>query len=250
MKRLILILMLCAPPIYAQWYSDPPRQTVVAVIDSGVDCSQFDCVEGWDFVDNDNNPYSIANPHGTNTAGILVDLANNVKIMPLRVLSDTGTSTEQRLVDAINFARDNGADMIQGIVLVSSAWGVSCYNQPGCMPDYCDAIANSGLLYVGATGNEGLDLNQVIRYPVACNAQNMIIVSGTDQSDTVFTSWPGDIAAPGNDINLRTGGTGSGSSYAAPQVTAVAVIEYQTNPETYQKQAYIVAEGWPAPRHS
>jgi len=83
-KRPIAIicgLFLLATVAYAQWYSDPPRQTVIAVIDSGVDCSLFTCVPGWDFVDNDNTPFSAANQHGTNTTGILADLATNIQIM-------------------------------------------------------------------------------------------------------------------------------------------------------------------------
>ncbi len=226
MKKLILLFF----PLVAsaQWH-DTQRDIVVASIEYGVDCSQFDCVLGFDFVDNDADPTPI-NPHGTDTAKILNDLTP-VKVMPFRALTDQGIGTDQWLADAVNQAKDDGADFIMGIVLVSQQWGIGCYDQPGCMPLFCQAIEDSGLLYIGVTGNEGVDLTQTIRYPAACPADNMIIVAGSDRTDTVFTSFPGDIAAPGEDIPLASGELGSGASYAAPQVAAIAAIELRTNPD-------------------
>ena len=230
MKKLLFAFCLLSVSAFARWYADPPRQTVVGIMDYGMDCTLLPTVPGRDFVDNDNDPCS-AHPHAINTAGILNEFADNIKYMPLRVLNDSGIGTEQQLIDAINFAKDNGADIIQAVVLISSAWGIPNFDQPNQFPALCQAIEDSGLLFITVAGNEGVDLTQTARYPAHCNKPNMIVVAGTDQADMVFTSFPGDINAPGNDIELPTGGTGSGASWAAPQVTATAVREYQTNPE-------------------
>jgi len=272
-----------ADPIQG-WHLSANRRVVVALIDSGIDFSHpdlagrfwvnpgeipgngvdddnngfVDDVHGYDFVDDDGDPEDFCYGHGTSTAGVLGALRNNgigiegaadhVEFMVLRVLSCGGTSTEQRLVDAIEYANSNGAQLIQAVVFISQAWGIPCWKQPDCVPNLCSAIENSEILIVSVAGNEGIDIDSTFRYPPSCPSSNQIVVTASDMSDTVVGSTGAltvDIAAPGVDIWTTTQAAGnslwsgdptgymqvSGSSYATPQVVAVAVRLLQLDPD-------------------
>lgn len=84
---------------------------------------------GWDFVSNDNSPQAgEENPngngisHGSLVSGLIGAAANNnvgftgidwsARIMPLQALSDNGTGYTADIVAAVEYAVDNGADII------------------------------------------------------------------------------------------------------------------------------------------
>ncbi len=174
--------------------------------------------------------------------------AEDVQFMVIRVLGCGGTATEQRLVGAIEYANANGAQLIQAVVFISHAWGIPCRNQPGCAPNLCAAIDNSGILIVSVAGNEGIDIYSTFRYPPSCPSSNQVVVTASDMNDTVVGSSGSltvDIAAPGVDIWSTTQAEGkpfwsgdpsgymqvTGSSYAPPEVTALAVGLLQLDPD-------------------
>ena len=130
----IVSLLLCEvvaaqpsdPLLQQQWYLNPEREVVIALIDSGIDpnhddlqgrfwLNPADASIGWDFVDNDNDPTDPCYGHGIQTAGVvgairdngigIAGAADHVKLMVLRVLDCNGTGTEQRLVDASTLQR-------------------------------------------------------------------------------------------------------------------------------------------------
>lgn len=125
-----------------------PGQTVVlAVIDSGLDYAHphlpasriwrhgtetangrdddgngfIDDLIGWDFVDNDNNPWDSLG-HGTFVAGLVAaeptatqafrGLTANVQIMPLRVLNSGGYGTPHAVFQAMRYAIEQGAKVV------------------------------------------------------------------------------------------------------------------------------------------
>jgi len=246
----------------------PPPTITVALIDSGMKLDHPDLAgnlwtgpggeHGWDFVDDDNDPTDPCYGHGTSTAGVLgavrdngigIDgAAQNVELMVLRVLDCGGVSNEQDLIDAIDYAVANGADLIQAVVFISWAWPIACWDQPDCVPSLCQAIANSGLLWVGPSGNEGIDLDTVYRYPPSCAPPNMVTVTASDGLEVLASfattgSANVHMAAPGVDILTTAQAVGkpswthpsgyvvaSGASYATPLVAARAVHLLQEQP--------------------
>ena len=101
--------------------------------DNGIDDDNngyIDDVNGWDFFNKvaDPNPKfsegftEIGLHHGTIVAGIIAAEGNNnfgitginwsAKIMPLKVLSDKGEGSTVEVIQAIDYAIDNGADII------------------------------------------------------------------------------------------------------------------------------------------
>jgi subtilisin family serine protease len=80
-----------------------------------------DDVIGWNFIDNDNDPWD-NDGHGTFTAGIVAATINNgegiaginrgVKIMPLKALDFQGRASVSHIIPALIYAADNGARIV------------------------------------------------------------------------------------------------------------------------------------------
>src|SRR5262249_1184696 len=109
------------------------RNVVVAVIDTGVafekdskcyrakDFAETKFVKGYDFINNDEHPND-DNGHGTHVAGTIAEstnkgegvagLAPEAKMMALKVLSAGGFGNAADIADAIRFAADHGAQVI------------------------------------------------------------------------------------------------------------------------------------------
>jgi subtilisin family serine protease len=188
-----------------------------------------DDVHGYDFVGQDSeNPSEDADPtdddlisggHGVHTAGTIgaagdnevgiSGVAQDARIMPLRVCSDAPTLDESRCpisstIAAINYAGQNGAQVAN----MSLSGGSNSTAE-------LDALAeNPQTLYVIAAGNDSQDNDSVGHYP--CNfepgtvpsgsgVENVVCVAATDQADQLasFSDWGHesvDLGAPGTQI--------------------------------------------------
>ena len=207
---------------------------VVAVLDSGVDYNhpdlkaniwtnqaelsgspgadddgngKIDDIHGWDFVDDDNDPID-SNDHGTHVAGTIGAVGNNttgvtgvvwtVKIMPLRFLDSFGSGSVGDAIEAIDYAIDKGAKII------NASYGSYTYSTAER-----DAIArarDAGILFVAAAGNDNWNNDAATKhYPSSYDLANIIAVAATDQSDSraSFSNYGAtsvDVAAPGTMI--------------------------------------------------
>lgn len=103
---------------------------IVAVLDTGVDLDHPLLVDqllpGYDFVERDSWPEDVPNGqdededalvdeaigHGTHVAGIIAEMAPNSKILPLRVLNSDGGGTLFDIIDALVYAVDHDATVI------------------------------------------------------------------------------------------------------------------------------------------
>jgi subtilisin family serine protease len=253
---------------------------VVAVIDTGVlygngvdcesgfpggrglDLGSANFVAGYDFVDDDNQPFdegvgdTPTDPrfgHGTFVAGLIAATTNNtfggtgiapeVSIMPLRVLGLDGSGTFSAVAEAIDFAVAHGADVIN-----MSLGGTSGSN---ALSSAVDAAHAAGVVMVAAAGNEGK--SDAIDYPA--NYPAVIAVGATAYSDgrasysnrganldlmapaganpfsVVGANDLRDAALSGSFLHDPTTGDTScaffwadGTSFAAPQVAAAAAL--------------------------
>ncbi len=226
---------------------------VVAVIDNGVaythpdlinnmwdgvncksDTGIFlgDCLHGYDFFSDDKDPLpALNNNHGTHVAGIIGALKNNalgvagvapnVKIMAIRA-GTGGTITLANLIKAINFARENGAHII------NASFGGAGFSQAEY--DAIEAFGAGGGLLVAAAGNSTSSNDENPIYPASYDLSNIISVGATDQNDEVasFSNYGEsvDIGAPG--VNIYSTFTGdnfafaSGTSMSTPFVVGLA----------------------------
>ncbi|MBI5412958.1 S8 family serine peptidase [Candidatus Peregrinibacteria bacterium] len=210
--------------------------------------------------------------HGTVVAGIIGAVGNNgtagtginwqVSIMPLRALNgvgDTGNGDPTTVVKAVNYAIDHHVDVINMSFIGKKL------NQ-----DLINAIRRAyevGITVVAAAGNEGNgnmidgDLDWSPRYPVCLDGPQgepwwVIGVAAVDESNRKarFSSYGTrciDISAPGVHIpstlvvhpaitgfDTLFGGSFSGTSLAAPQVTATVALMKSLKPDLTPKQIY------------
>ena len=90
---------------------------------NGVDDDGNGCIDdryGWNFASNYNNTMDVQS-HGTHVAGTIAaeingfgitGVAYNAKIMPVKVLSDSGSGSYEGITNGIRYAANNGANVI------------------------------------------------------------------------------------------------------------------------------------------
>ncbi|MFH1890901.1 MAG: S8 family serine peptidase [Candidatus Kuenenbacteria bacterium] len=213
---------------------------------------------GWDFIQDQPDPlpkfddnYSfLGMNHGTIIAGVaaaqgnnnigITGVAWNAKIMALRVLNGAGLGNTFDVARAIDYARKNGANVIN-LSFVGSG-------NSQTLEKAIQKANEAGILVIAAAGNEvakGIDMTNNPEYPVChdgYNGENWVIgVASIDKNDKLasFSNYGKciDVTAPGvgifstlykNDdyakFQREYGGYWSGTSVSAPQVAGMAVL--------------------------
>jgi len=234
---------------------------------------------GWDFIHNEADPnpkfdskYSeLGIEHGTLVAGIIGARGNNgygvtglnwqVSIMPLVALDGQGNGTIEDVVRAMNYAIDNGADVINLSLVGSTGY-----------PTLATAIQRAydqDIIVVAATGNESgggssqdvsVDMGLNPRYPVCFDGQpgqNYILgVGSIDYQDkkSLFSNYGQtclDISTPGQGFfgltiyqpifaNYREkfDGYWSGTSLATGVVSGAAALVRAYRPSLSNQEIY------------
>jgi thermitase len=227
----------------------------VAVVDTGIDATHPDLKDnickkkgsdefGFDFVTNKKNPVD-SHGHGSHVAGIIgatakagagaAGVAPNICIMAVRYYSDTATGAQNlsNTVKAINYAIDNGANIIN-------------YSGGGAEFSAAELKAieraeSKGIIFVAAAGNEyqNTDESGNSYYPAAYGLTNIIAVAATNIRNQLLPSsnWGKKhvhVAAPGENIfsTLPKGRYGylTGTSQATAFVSGLAALILSENP--------------------
>jgi thermitase len=167
-----------------------------------------------------------AHGHATMVAGILVALAPDALIMPLRAFDDTGAGSAFEIAKAIRYAVKNGAQVINlSLGLSADASEVRAA---------IDFAVKRGVVVVAAAGNNG---SAALQYPAAY--PGVIGVGATDRWDRIasFSNYGQSITvmAPGVDIvTAYPGGlyaVASGTSFSSPFVAAEAALILAEGPK-------------------
>ncbi len=203
----------------------------VAVIDTGIDLNHpafknrlVAASQMWDWVDNDAVPQEKSGGegygHGTSVAGIVAQVAQNAKIMPLRVLAPTGAGDTANVIAAVDWAVAKGANIINLSIGADTLKSLSQAIQ---------SATKAGVFVVASTGNSG---SSTATFPASIFnaggwAEYAISVGSTDKNDkrSSFSNYGKalEMLAPGEQIfgpapDNRVAGW-SGTSMAAPLVS-------------------------------
>jgi subtilisin family serine protease len=220
----------------------------VAVIDTGVDvdhpgltCANLDkkgnCVSAlapssmWaDFVDGDNVPSEepgAAYGHGTGVAGIIVQMAPEARILPIRALGPDGSGDVASVVQAIDHA------LLEGVDVINLSLGTDVPVES--LRAMLELAASQGVYVFASAGNAG---QEGITYPASLGTERsklghqLIGVSSVDVND-VKTDWANygtelEMVAPGLEIHTLAPdaqrGVWSGTSFSTPMAAGAMTL--------------------------
>jgi len=212
--------------------------TVLAIIDTGVDLDHPDLAEkvapGYDFVNSDATPQD-DHGHGTHVAGVAAAATDNAtgvagmcpacRIMPLKALDSDNSGFYSWWADAIEYAVDNGANVI------NMSLGGTGYSQ--ALRDAVLYAYQAHVPIVAAMMNDG---DATPYYPAVFT--ETIAVGSTDRHDDRWSSSNFgdhiDLVAPGVSIWSTTWddayATRNGTSMAAPHVAGVLGLVHSVRP--------------------
>jgi len=275
------------------------RGVTVAVLDTGVaypdgparpgspDLSAARIEPGYDFVDDDDEPYD-ENGHGTHVTSTIAEqtgnrtgltgLAYGVTLMPVRVLDRAGRGSARTIAAGVRYAADHGADIVN-LSLNFDGRDLDPTGLEGLRTGLAYARERGTLIVVG-TGNDGAS---GLAYPAS--DPNVLAVGATTETGCLAAySNHGvgvDLVAPGggadanvaDDEDCRPGvvgppvyqttfGTGgrfdligyAGTSMAAPHVSAAAALVIASGelghdpaPEAVERRLELTARDLGAP---
>jgi thermitase len=222
------------------------EDVIVAVVDTGVDLKHPDLqghlLPGYNVVAQNNVPDDDVG-HGTHVAGVISASVNNNlgvagmtwfnKILPVKVLDETGAGSTYAVAQGIIWAADHGAKVIN--------MSLGNYADSEFLHDAIKYAYDKDIVLIAASGNDNTERPGFpAAYPevfaVAATDSNKIKASFSNYGDYIDVTAPGvSIAStyPNNQYAAL-----SGTSMASPHVTALAALIRSTNPLLTHEEIY------------
>lgn len=203
----------------------------VGVIDTGLDYNHPDLAGlyqgGWDFVNNDADPFD-DNFHGTHVTGTIaaqengvgvVGVAPDVEIYALKGFNAAGSGQTSDLIAAVDWTTTNNMDV------VNNSWGGGGSTT---LEAAFDASRDAGVIHVCAAGNNfgwfgvSAPAKYSSTYAISAIDSSGRIAAFSDRGRQI------DFAAPGVNVNsTNLGGgyrTADGTSMASPHAAGVVAL--------------------------
>lgn len=205
------------------WNISTGTGVIVAVIDTGVaydalnsantapDLKDTLFVQGYDFVNLDNNPYD-DDGHGTHVAGTIAQSTNNgigvagvaygCTIMPVKVLDASGSGTLSQLVDGIYYASGKNNQYQADVISMSLGFPPSVTAKKlRPLLSALDYAYSQGIVIVAAAGN---DATSTVCYPAAYEKCIAVGATRYDGTRAYYSNYGSalDIMAPGGDMSV------------------------------------------------
>jgi methionine-rich copper-binding protein CopC len=206
----------------------------------------IDDTYGWDFANNDNDPFD-DNGHGTAVAGIIAASTNNNvgvaginwagKIMALKYAKSDFVASTADVIEAVNYATMMRRDFGVNVRATNNSYGV--FGNSQALADAIQAGGEAGILFVASAGNSSSDNDIGPQFPASFPLDAVIAVAATTRTDELasFSSFgltSVDLGAPGVSVlttRLNNSYSGfSGTSAASPMVAGVAALLWDAAP--------------------
>lgn len=269
------------------------ERPIIAIIDTGVDITHPDLADniwtnaaegtgaegedddqngfvddlhGWSFVTHSPNMVD-RNGHGTHCAGIAAAVGDNgigitganpdAIIMPVTVMEPDGVGTASVIIQGIDYAIDNGANVLSMSFGSSSPWGYQVFQKAYQTSILAGAAGNAGSSIYFRKSSAGFGISfpgafDVVLGVQASNEQNTQAgFSNYDPDGPYYVNsdwfgsewWNYEIWAPGHNIlSTYPGGTYqimSGTSMATPLVAGAISRLLQTKELEYYRDVWI-----------
>ncbi len=202
----------------------------VAVVDSGVDADHPDLrgnvLPGADLFDPETQGRVDPHGHGTGVAALIaghghgagnrsgiLGIAPKAKILPVRIMRETGVNPPGNVAQGINWAIDNGADVINVSIGTSYDQAVSAA---------VERAYQRNIPVVAAAGNK--PATPIVDFPASHPGAIGVTITGRKDRIT-STNVEGDeidMAAPGEDIISAVPGGRYNSNTSSSRATAIA----------------------------
>lgn len=215
---------------YEAWGVTQGQGVTVAVLDTGVSTGHVELSGKVTAVSNSYFSSSISGDHGTHVAGIIAakqgngyggaGVAPEADILSINVSDSSGSITDDTLARAIQYAANNGADII------NMSLGGTYYASSSTLQNAVNYAYNRNVTVFAAMGNEYSNAKcspACLKHVIAVSAVNK---DGYLASFSNYGTWA-DLAAPGQDI-MSTTPNGyaiwDGTSMATPVAAGVAAL--------------------------
>ncbi|MBI2060974.1 MAG: PKD domain-containing protein [Nitrospirae bacterium] len=215
----------------------------VAILDTGVQSThpefQGRMLKGKNFVTGGDHTED-GHGHGTHVAGTAAAKGHNAlgmaggcwdcKILPVKVLGDTGSGSYIGILNGITYAADAGARVIN--MSLGGGRSDDVYN---AFVKVIDDARNKGAVVIVAAGNNAGDAS--LKVPAAVPSAVTVAATGPDDTRAYFSNYGSvvDLAAPGVNIWATVPTNGyrymSGTSMATPMVSGVVGCIASRNPQ-------------------
>lgn len=231
--------------------------------DNGIDDDgngYIDDVSGWNFDNQSGVHHTDPTYHGDAVVGIIAARGNNNigiaginwsgKILPLTLESRNTDATTIQAYDYFYQMRkrynETGGREGGYIVATNSSFGIDGLFEEDA-PIFCamyDTMGSVGILSVGATSNQDVNVDLHGDLPSDCSSEYLIITNSIDRNLENRNSGRGieniDLAAPGEKVTVmhKPGEfiEDSGTSFAAPQISGVISLAYSLPIDSMQRE--------------
>lgn len=222
------------------------NNVIVAVVDTGVDLAHPDLqgqlLPGYNVISGNDNPQDDVG-HGTHVTGVISALVNNKlgvagmtwfnKVLPVKVLDQTGAGSTYSVAQGIIWATDHGAKVMN--------LSLGNYADSGFLHDAVQYAYDKDVALIAASGN---DNSEQPGYPAAYPEVFAVAAIDSQNEKAPFSNYGDyiDVTAPGVTIastypNNQYAAL-SGTSMASPHVTALAALIRSANPNLKNTDVY------------
>ena len=236
-----------------------PKVTV-AVVDSGIN-SSHEIFRGTSISPLSKNlieadgEITDENGHGTGVSGIIAESTpDNVEIMSLKVFGKSTNGTTEDINMAIEYAADNGADVINLSISSPHHEIIDSMEEyyPNLIANYLRELdlklkyaAMKGVIVCAASGNDGGDLDELYSFPAFSQFTLAVGAINRTGERAAYSNYGNslDFCAPGDDVlladNSSTSGfnAGDGTSFATPYISACCAYVKMDNKQANYKDA-------------